>query len=149
MIGDILFYRNTNKQLPDEIIKLYEVFTTHAPDPFVHCAVEVEDGNKIEAIFSGVVLSPVNNSRVFARYHPDRLMALDKGLVWLKKQVGGPYGWGDIADIILAHPVFECHYDCSDLCASFLYYAGDSHMRTFINPHLLTPQDLAEALGVQ
>lgn len=150
MIGDILFYKSVNEQLPDEIIKLYELFTSKNKDPYVHCAIDVGNGNKVEALFKGVVMSPIG-TRPYSLYQPKELLHLKEAMFWLSKMIGSPYGWGDIADVILQHPVIEQHYDCSDLCASFLYQANDIHKEEFLknDKALITPEQLSEILGVK
>src|SRR5690242_18532600 len=148
MIGDILFYTN-KKDLPDTVIAFYEKLTEGADD-FVHCAIVVSEQKKVEALWNGVVLSNMNNSLPAAFYHPLKAPDLALALKWIESQVGQAYGYGDLVDVLLQHPVFECHYDCSALAAQFLGLAGDPLVKAWgQDVHMITPQMLADRLGVK
>jgi len=150
MIGDLLFYRMHQPTLGDELITLYEGKHTD----FVHVAIQVSDTRKIEASFNGgVVLNNLSNSRIDATYTPKRRprgpqLNVLYGIDWLQKQVGQDYGYGDIVDVLLHYPVFECHYDCSALAAAFLTKI-DALKDTESTFHMYTPQSLADKLGVK
>ena len=63
--------------------------------------------------------------------------------------VGQDYGTGDILDVLLHHPVFEAHTDCSDLATRYLYWCGVIPIITWnVNPHIVTPSALAYRLGI-
>lgn len=147
MIGDVLFYRMHQPSLGDELITLYE--GNH--NDFVHVAIQISDSRKVEATFNGgVVMSNLNNTRIDTTYSPKlkRGIKLQTGLSWLSGQVGQDYGYGDVVDVLLKHPVFECHYDCSALAARYLSLLGiiKENEPTF---HMYTPQSLADVLGVK
>jgi len=143
MIGDILFYKNKGT-LPDNLIDFWE----GSRNDFVHVAIQVSDTQKIEALYNGVTISDVNNSLVDAHYTLPDGLDLERGIRWLFTQVGKPYGYGDILDAVLNHPVIECHYDCSALATKFLIVCGVTYVSAS-QIHMMTPQGLAEMLGVK
>lgn len=148
MIGDILFYKS-HVGLADELIKLWE----GGIDPFVHVAIQISDKNKIEALYKGVVISEIDNSKISASYATPYTNSAgwSSGFSWLMQQPGKFYGYGDIVDVVLQHPIIECHYDCSALATKFLQLIGDGHVSHLgdDNIHLVTPQMLADMLGVK
>lgn len=157
MIGDILFYRSKPNDLPDELISLYEKLHG-ANNPFVHVAIEYTPGPsnstpmKVEALWNGVTLSALNNSNVAARYSLPKTLnptSVFSAFNWLDGMVWQPYGYGDLLDVLLQHPVLEAHYDCSALAVDFLRMCGDPHIKLGDNPHIITPQQLSLMLGVK
>lgn len=147
MIGDILFYRNPSwSDIPDDLIALYE----GNKNDFIHCAIQVSSKEKVEALWSKISITGINDKLISGRYSP-KVRDMMPGWDWLNKQVGQPYGAGDILDVLLRHPIFECHYDCSALAAQYLKIVDDPIMDAFsdFSVHMITPQELAVALGVK
>lgn len=147
MIGDILFYRNKTN-IPDYLIALWEGYDKDK-GPFIHCAIDLGDNTKIEALMRGISRSLINDSLVDARYCTEHVNS--NAVDFLFKQLGQPYGYGDILDVVLQHSIFTEHYDCSDLAAQFLALCSDKHSIRFETPndHMITPEQLANILGIQ
>jgi cell wall-associated NlpC family hydrolase len=146
MRGDILFYR------PTDLISRVIARATHGP--YAHCAVDLGDGTKIEALTRGVARTPGTAADAVFSLHtdPDRL---ERAVTWLEQQVGNRYGWEDIANQVLRAFRFPFyfgqrrHYDCSDLCARFARMAGGIDLGPFREDlHLITPNDLARCAGL-
>jgi hypothetical protein len=148
MRGDLLFYTPTN--LVEKIIAWW----THGP--FCHVAVDMGDGTKIEADLRGIVRVSFNEDTIPARWTPAPTENVEPGLVWLKQQLGNPYGGEDIINQVIRLMGFKFYlgepkrYDCSDLAADYLVH---SDLGWLLGPfrdrlHLVTPNDLARLLGV-
>lgn len=157
--GDILFYRAIPGDTVDAAISTWE----GGSGDFVHVAVAISKIQKIEAMTPTVALNPINGRSVDGvfRYSehasPFNPTNLAEALNWLQQQVGQMYGWGDIVNAVLwkfEHGIsidVGGHTDCSDLGMSFLIRAGGvlPLLASLGDPHTVTPQELATALGVK
>lgn len=148
MRGDLLFY--TPK---DWVGRLIAWFTN---GPFCHVAIDLGDGTKIEADWNGVVRPKTNNREPSAIFHTAKdATKLDDAIYWLKQQQGNPYGKEDIVNQVFRLMGFHFfigqpkHYDCSDLASQFLEHAGLGWMLGSSDPHLITPNLLAQLIGVK
>lgn len=146
MRGDLLFYHDT------DLVSRIIAWATHGP--YSHCAVDLGDGTKIEALTRGVVRTPadVPPPTAVCSIHSDHL---DAAVAWLQQQVGEQYGWEDIVNQVLKFfhiPLYlgeRRHYDCSDLAARFVRIAGAFDLGSFREDlHLITPNDLARCAGL-
>ena len=126
--------------------------------PFCHVAIDLGDGTKIEADWTGVVRNADNKRAVAATFNTKpHAPQLADGIAWLKKQIGDPYGKEDIVNQVLrlmgikVYIAAPKNYDCSDLAADFLVHAGAGKLlgKFEDNLHLVTPNDLARVLGVK
>lgn len=146
MIGDVLFYTADRSNLTDDVIALYEGNI----NDYIHVAVQVSENQKIEATFPKIVLDGLDNRHVAQRYTPKASQeAIQAALQTLTGCVGQNYGMGDILDVLLHHPIFEAHTDCSDLATRYLYWCGDPAILAWnVNPHIVTPSALAYRLNL-
>lgn len=166
MRGDVLFYSGGGS-LADRLIS----WRTHGP--FVHVEVDLGDGTAIGSLSSsGVDQHPVDYTRAVV-YRPSlKPDEIEAGIAWLRSHVGDPYGWGDILNFVLTlfvpnSPLVLAQrhgFDCSDLVARYLEAAGGTNLgpqsenetlsaqsarlARFDETSLLSPNDLARALGV-
>jgi hypothetical protein len=155
MPGDILFYGKLAGSLTDEIISDW------TNSNFVHVAIAVSASLKVEALYNGIVKTPIDsNSVAKAYYYHQRADVNAKNLayalLWLDGMVGQVYGWGDIANAFLtrfehgATIVLGDHFDCSALACEFLIKAGGvPGLQVVTDPHKVTPAMLAAYLGVK
>lgn len=146
MIGDVLFYTADRTSLTDDVIALYEGNI----NDYVHVAVQVSETQKIEATYPKIILNGLSERHIAHRYSPRASEdAIKQALVTLAGTIGQDYGLGDILDVLLNHPVFEAHTDCSDLATRYLYWVGDPAILSWnVNPHIVTPAALAYRLGI-
>jgi uncharacterized protein YycO len=155
MPGDVLFF--TSGSGTDVADKVIEAVTG---SNIVHCAIAVSAFFKVEALFSGVVKTPINYSTVAYNYYlhesanPLVLANITQALKWLDTQVGQMYGYGDVVNALLSKvetgvsiDVGE-HYDCSGLATEFLDKCSGTQATTLMNAHNVTPVQLARTLGV-
>lgn len=152
MPGDILFYESKGT-LYDRAIE----FATHSP--YVHVAIAVSAAQKIEALISGIMLTPIDNESA-ARYwsYTEHVpgynkVQLSNALNWLMGMKGTAYGWDDVASSLFASmglniDISDNRWACSFLAAEFLINAGGVTSLMGVNPHTLTPGLLAKNLGV-
>lgn len=153
--GDILFYTSTPGNIEDAVIAEWTA------NRFVHVAIAISPEQKIEALNSGIVLSPINNRLVAAHWsymqHAAPLVEenLLHALEWLHSEVGQAYGFGDILDAFLLkfeHVVtldINNNFDCAALAGLFLLKAGGiAALQNVTDAHQLTPASLATLLGV-
>jgi hypothetical protein len=152
--GDILFYAKRPGHLNEEVISAW------TNSPFVHVAIAISALQKIEALASSVVLTPLDSRAVAASFsytqhaHPLDPNRLHDALTWLIGQKGNLYGWGDIVNAVLLRFETEVtisvgnHLDCSALGTEFLMRAGGIDLGPLVNPHEVTPAALAKQLGV-
>jgi hypothetical protein len=150
MRGDLLLYTSSGS-LSDRII----AWATHGP--FVHVEIDLEDGNAIGALSTGITIHPYlrGQGRVevpIGATEKDR----EYGLLWALQQVNKQYGWVDIISNglkILGIP-FDIgetdHWDCSDFVTRYLLAARAAGPlgRLADNPGLVSPNDIARAFGV-
>ena len=153
--GDILFYTAQPGNVEDVVIAQWTA------SRFIHVAIAISPEQKIEALNSGVVLSPINDRLVAASWsyqqHATPLVeeSLLHALEWLHSEVGQAYGVGDILDAFLLKFEnaltfdVENHFDCSGLATEFLIKAGGvGALESVTDAHQITPAHLATLLGV-
>lgn len=152
--GDILFYAKRPGHLNEEVISAW------TNSPFIHVAIAISAVQKIEALASGIVLTPLDGRVVAASFsytqhaHPLDPNRLHDALTWLIGQKGNLYGWGDIANAFLMKFETEVtlsvgnHLDCSGLATEFLMRSGGIDLGLLVNPHEVSPARLAQQLGV-
>lgn len=146
MIGDVLFYTADRASLTDDVIALYEGNI----NDYIHVAIQVSEDKKVEATFPRIILSGINDRHIACRYTPKGTdAAIAQAIQTVLATVNQEYGVGDILDVLLHHPVFETHTDCSDLATRYLYWVGDPAILSWnVNPHIVTPAALAYRLGI-
>lgn len=158
--GDVVFYHGAN-DIGARIIRWW------TNTDYAHCGVVSwvnDDGSfeTIEALSNGV--SKLSHAQVdYDTLAPTsgNLSApgLVEGLAWLKRQLGAPYNYADIADQPIhkffhwAPLFFAPHsFDCSDLCAHFLLVAGyeatPGQRAELMDSETISPGQLAHILGV-
>lgn len=153
--GDILFYTAQPGNIEDAVIAQWTA------SRFIHVAIAISPEQKIEALNSGIVLSPINGRLIAASWsymqHAKPFIEenLLHALEWLHSCVGQAYGLGDILDAFLMK--FENaltldinnHFDCSGLATEFLIKAGGvGALENVTDAHQVTPAGLATLLGV-
>lgn len=155
MPGDILFYAS----IPDNIAVDKAISMWEGNSPIVHVAIAVSAVLKVEALGHGVVKTPIVQRNIYKDwlYHKNASPlvpeTLSNALLWLDSQVGQMYGAGDIVNAILdkfEHSLsidLGDHYDCSGLATEFLIIAGGIKKLAGVNPHKVTPAQLADMLG--
>ena len=145
--GDILFFVSSGS-IFDKLISWW----THSR--FVHVAIAIGNGEKVEALGQGIVKDAVTSATAAVWHNPKPYddERLQEALQWLLKQVGKPYGWGDIANAVDASHTFYYvqtgHVDCSALATDFLILAGYDMGELALDPHTVTPAALATFLQV-
>lgn len=146
MVGDVLFYTADRENLVDDVIALYEGNI----NDFIHCAIQVSDTQKVEATFPNIILDGLDERHIAARYTPKAESdAIQRAIRDVLHTVNQEYGVGDILDVLLHHPIFETHTDCSDLATRYLYWCGDPAILGWnVNPHIVTPAALAYRLNI-
>lgn len=146
MIGDVLFYTADRSSLTDDVVALYEGNI----NDYVHVAIQVSETQKVEATYPKIVIDGLNERHIAHRYTPNaRSGFIESAIQSLIACVGQDYGTGDILDVLLHHPVFEAHTDCSDLATRYLYWCGDPAILAWdVNPHIVTPAALAYRLCI-
>lgn len=146
MVGDVLFYTADRTQLTDDVIALYEGNI----NDYVHCAIQVAEDRKVEATFPKIVLDGLDTRHIAFAYQPKASAeAIQAAIKTVLSTVGQDYGLGDILDVLLHHPIFEAHTDCSDLATRYLYWCGDPAILAWnVNPHIVTPSALAYRLNL-
>lgn len=146
MVGDVLFYTANRSSLPDDVIALYEGNI----NDYVHVAIQVSETQKIEATFPKIILDGLEERHITHRYTPNaHPEAIQQAIQTLTGCINQDYGLGDILDVLLGHPIFETHTDCSDLATRYLYWCGDPAILGWnVNPHIVTPAALAYRLGI-
>lgn len=147
--GDILFYGSGNGSLEDQVIAAW------TNSPYVHVAVAVSDTEMVQALSGGVNKAPIHTPDAMWSYQEHIAGGnLQRGIEWIKAQVGSSYGFIDIFDAVVERfekgvTLVGDHYDCSALAAEFLIQCGDvPEMLNVTNPHTITPADLAKLLNV-
>lgn len=147
MLGDVLFYTADRTSLTDDIVALYEGNI----NDYVHVAIQVSEDKKVEATFPHIVLNGLNERHIACRYSPKGSdTAITQAIQTVLGCVNQLYGVGDILDVLLHHPIFETHTDCSDLATRYLYWCGDPAILGWnVNPHLVTPAALAYRLEIE
>jgi len=152
--GDILFFaKGTGNPIGDTIVADFTA------SDIVHCAIAVSPLLKVEAVFAGVVISPIGNAPIVWSYPTDTKVdpyneaSMARALLWLHGTVGEGYGFTDLVNALLAHYettafIATDTYDCSSLCAEFLQKVGGSPASTITDVHVVTPISLARLLGM-
>lgn len=143
--GDIAFYKSHGSLLDDAI-------QLRTGSDLVHVAVVEQRGQTIAATSGGITRQALGDVyevwRPTNAYDPSRLA---EALVWLRGEVGKPYGYADIANQVLLlagnDPVLlDKSEDCSDLATKFLWIAGVALPGSYINTNRITPGGLFLAL---
>lgn len=145
----LVFYRSQGKW--------YERLISWATKgPFVHVAIQLEDGSLIAAETTGVqheAFDPADEP--FVQRHPLQPAtpaSATLALTWATKKVGSRYGWTDIISQgfrLLGSPLFigRLHsLDCSDLagCYAALYTNDPTLMSWVLDARQeISPNDLA------
>lgn len=148
MYGDILLFKSGGKW--------YERFITKfTRGPYVHCAVSLGNGTDISAHMKGVEIwnspSSAEVVSVAANARPENL---DAAMIWLKMQLGKPYGWLDVFSAGLHSIGINLyfgqvdHLDCSDLVATYLDILEGRQVIPYRHLDIVSPNDLARRLGV-
>ncbi|MGZ6281696.1 MAG: hypothetical protein ACXWQ5_00115 [Ktedonobacterales bacterium] len=149
-IGDIIFVKGGTSPVDQAIM-------WRTKSPFVHVAVEIEDGKVVEAVHTGVRIGNGYAADQIVRFHDPAIASsshFNHALGWLKGQVGETYGFVDILNqaisffwpkgIFLASPTMM---DCSDLTVRFLdlcdYPLPDDIK---LNPQMVSPGELYKVL---
>lgn len=144
--GDICFY-NTSHSLIDDLI------VARTGSPVVHVAVYVGDGHTIAAVTGGISRQNIGNeAHVWYPQGDYNLARLNVAILWLNQQVGLPYGYADIANMVFTllgkNPVLlDKSADCSDLAAKFLWIAGVELPANLIETHTISPGGLYSTLS--
>lgn len=145
--GSLLFYRSSGTFF-DRVIELLA-------GKYVHVAIAISSTEKIEMLGQGCVKMPITENTIGGIWHyvPSTHIGLEAALNWLHGQIGQPYGWEDLLDVLdRGHSAvtFEVgHKDCSHLAADFLQKSGYP-MGKFEPQHdRVTPMMLANFLGVK
>jgi hypothetical protein len=180
--GAIVLYQDYGPGLSNQIATRAVQWATNGP--YVHAAILI--GNKfggdppynspdtlIEATTRGIAYGTLDNGRaeditkravctIWTLNQPDGKVHtlkpenVQKGIEFLRKLIGRPYGWLDIVDqgldkiwpsntIQLTQPD---HFDCSNLATAFLAIAGVNLPQSFTYPFNVSPNDLAEFFGL-
>lgn len=155
--GDLRFYRSSG-DLADTII-------ADVAGPFVHVELDMGDGTGIGELSGGLKRYPIATNpppplvTVWPIAGHTSLLAIKAALVWAEAAAAAHpgYGWLDVLDaglhVIDPHAPFigdPGEWDCSDFVTRFLIQAGVMLPLTLENePHLVTPSELAKALGVR
>jgi hypothetical protein len=151
--GDILFFaKGTGNAIGDTII------ADVTSSDIVHCAIALSSFLKVEEVFQGVVISPIENAPVVWSYNTQILnnpkpSDMARALLWLHGTVGDGYGFTDLVNALLAHYETTAFidtntYDCSSLCAEFLKKVGIAAVSGIGDVHAVTPISLATVLGL-
>lgn len=124
--------------------------------PFVHVAIQLDDGSLIEAATRGVVhdsFNPADESSVTrVPLQPASPGTAAKALSWATKKIGSRYGWADIISQgfrLIGSPLYvgRLHsLDCSDLagCYAALYTNDPTLMSWVLDARQeISPNDLA------
>lgn len=149
--GDILFYKNVAGNIVDQTIATFE----KSSSAFIHCAIAVSEYQKIEALFDGIVLDQIGDNPDGIYVNTTKQNDISKSILWLYQQVGHAYGYLDLFDAFIAMHVRgieipDNNFDCSALSTEFLIKCGRIDLgRLAIDPHSVTPQELADKLGVK
>jgi hypothetical protein len=148
--GDILFFaKGTGNPIGDTIVADFTA------SDIVHCAIAVSPLLKVEAVFAGVVISPIADAPIVWSYSltsPNQV-SLARALLWLHGTVGEGYGFTDLVNALLAHYETTAFidtntYDCSSLAAEFLQKVGGTPATDIEDVHTTTPASLAKLLGM-
>ena len=128
---------------------------THGP--YVHVAIKLADNYIVWADLNGVKAGPML-IQVPLDIQPIALIAptMTQAVAWLEQQVGDPYGYVDLIDqaldvLIPSNTIIISqtgHYDCSNLATAFLNKAGVTLPQNFLPPYNVSPNDLAEFMGL-
>jgi hypothetical protein len=149
--GDILFFaKGTGNPIGDTIVADFTA------SDIVHCAIAVSPLLKVEAVFAGVVISPIADAPIVWSYsltNPNQV-SLARALLWLHGTVGEGYGFTDLVNALLAHYETTAFidtdtYDCSSLAAEFLQKVGGTPATDIEDVHTTTPASLAKLLGME
>lgn len=152
--GDILFFaKGTGNPIGDTIVADFTA------SDIVHCAIAVSPLLKVEAVFAGVVISPIADAPIVWSYPTDTRVnpyseaSMARALLWLHGTVGEGYGFTDIVNALLAHYETTAFidtntYDCSSLAAEFLQKVGGTPATNIEDVHTTTPASLAKLLGM-
>lgn len=150
MRGDVLLYHDH-----DPISRLIQ-WRTHGP--YNHVAIDlgndsIGESMLVEATIHGVTISGGYGSPHLVSLPPSSVK--EEAILWLLKQVGTIYGWGDILDDILPswltwRPLISERnaYDCSHLVALYLDRAEILPLAELGgDAKTVTPNDLARAFA--
>jgi uncharacterized protein YycO len=158
--GDLFFYKKMTQSSNIVNTIVDNSITSLTQSPYVHVAIAISAAQKIEATFAGVSLSAITAGRPdFIWSYRDHASVVDSRLIsalqWLTRQVGQPYGYGDIIEAVLyklQHGLnieYADHFDCSALAVEFLLKAGGvAEMIDVTNAHQYTPGSLATLLHI-
>jgi len=155
--GDLLFYLSQGDMLG-------WLIATWTRSPFIHVAICLDETYKVEAVQSGVQKALIRGNdyntlgshwQLQANSKDHDPIDLSEALSWLQGMVGQSYGIQDF--LTNANPfekffyvVSPLHYDCSALATQFLVKAGGVNLCGYdLDPHTVTPADLATCLGVK
>jgi hypothetical protein len=154
MPGDLLFYTHGENTLADNAIRAW------TSSDVVHVAIAESALIKIDAFSHGVIKSPIDYNTVAFSYYlhesanPLVTENIASAMLWVQRQVGQMYGYGDIVNAVLSKlehgftiDIGE-NYDCSGLSAEFLIKCGGTPVSDIANAHNITPVELARVLGV-
>ena len=150
MRGDLLFWTSDGSP----VSRLISVVTR---GPFVHVSVDMGDGTDISAhAEDGVKERVVVGYQGLTHWSPQvSEEAIDRGIDFLKGEIGDKYGFCNILNAGLAalHLPYRVtrldRYDCSSLVTRYLTEIGvDLKDELGEEPDSVSPNDLARSLGV-
>jgi uncharacterized protein YycO len=144
--GNILFY--TSHSWAD---KLIQKFTN---SEYTHVAIALDGEQCIAATTAGVLVQPINSPADVWSYRAHAIdntdAHLQRGMRWLRGQLGTKYSWKDIISQVTsklfggAYVYSHREFDCSELATRFLINAGDFELPDDIGeyPNEVTPGSL-------
>ncbi len=152
MRGDILLYRSGGI-LKDRVVCAYTA------GPFCHCEIDLGDGTTVGAHSEDGITRTrehlLERRIVISLRDAAAAERLEAGIAWVLQQVGEPFSWASVADLVLPARVStllfgrSAVYNCSSLVARYLDLVGIHDLsQCQSRSKIASPNDIARVAGV-